>query len=256
MVPVHSKPVLMKKFVVLLIAGVLFAGSLNAQIHLFLEEQELILPDGKVTAWVFPAAASQEETLNDMREYLKDRSDLKLKKDGDEILIAEKVSLPAITTKRGDLIGYCRISEQYYSMAIIFKLGYDISLSVAEWPTEMESLHQYVKAFMTFHYEQVYSRRIKDLEREIKDVENERDQTENKIGSLTDKINSNSKKIAKETDTAKINALQSEINTLEADMKQLMDTLPGLETLLASLNKKVEQNKAESNSYLSTIATF
>jgi hypothetical protein len=234
----------------------MFSGTMKAQIHLFLEEQELILPDGKVTGWVFPAAASQEETLNDMKDYLKDRSDLKLKKEGDDMLIAEKVSLPAITTKRGDLIGYCRITEQYYSMAVIFKLGYDISLSVAEWPTEMESMHQYVKAFMTFHYEQVYARRIRDLEREIKDVEKTRDQTENKIGSITDKINNNSKKIAKETDTAKINALQAEINTLEADLKQQMDTLPGLESQLSGLKKKVDQNKAESNAYLSTIATL
>ncbi len=246
----------MKKIMALLIAGVLFSGTLNAQIHLFIEEQVLTLPDGKVTAWVFPAAASQEETLNDMKEYLKDRSDLKLKKEGDEMLIAEKVSLPAITTKRGDLIGLCRISEQYYSMAIIFKLGYDISLSVAEWPKEMENLHQYVKTFMTFHYEQVYARRINGLEKEIKEVEKNRDQTENKIGGITDKINNNSKKIAKETDTAKINELQSEINTLEADMKQLMDALPGLETQLASLKKQVDQNRSESNTYLSTIATL
>jgi outer membrane murein-binding lipoprotein Lpp len=240
----------------LLIAGVLFSGTLNAQIHLFLEEQVLTLPDGKVTAWVFPAAANQEETLNDMKEYLKDRSDLKLRKDGDEMLIAEKVTLPAITTKRGDLIGLCRISEQYYSMAIILKLGYDISLSVTEWPTEMENLHKYVKTFMTFHYEQVYARRINGLEKEIKDVEKNRDQTENKIEGITDKINNNGKKIAKETDTAKINELQSEINTLEADMKQLMDTLPGLESQLESLKKEVDQNRSESSAYLSTIATF
>ncbi|MFO7670506.1 MAG: hypothetical protein R6W31_12675 [Bacteroidales bacterium] len=246
----------MKKILVLLIAGVMFSGTLNAQIHLFLDEQVLTLPDGKVTAWVFPAAASQEETLNDLREYLKDRSDLKLKKDGDEMLIAEKVSLPAISTKRGDLIGLCRTTGQSYSMAIIFKLGYDISLSVAEWPAEMENLHQYAKSFMTFHYEQVYARRINDLEKEIKDVEKNRDQTENKIGGITDKINNNSKKIAKETDTAKINALQSEINTLEADMKQLMDTLPGLETQLASLKRRIDQDRSESSAYLSTIATL
>ena len=83
------------------------------------------------------------------------------------MLIAEKVSLPAITTKRGDLIGLCRITEQYYSMAVVVKLGYDVSLSTKEWPAEMENLRHYVKAFMTFHYEQVYARRIKDLEKQM-----------------------------------------------------------------------------------------
>jgi hypothetical protein len=246
----------MKKILILLLVGVLFSGSLSAQIHLFLEEQELNYSDGKVSAWVFPATGSQEEVLDDMKDYLKDRSDIKLKKDGDNILIAEKVSLPAITIKRGDLIGYSRITEQYYSMAIVFKLGYDITLSTTDWPKEMENLRHYVKAFMTFHYEQVYARRIKDLEKDLKGVEKDRDQTESKINSLTKKVNNNSKKIGKETETAKINAYQADINTLEADMKLLMDTLPGLQAKIDQINKKIDQNKTESNTYLSTIATF
>ena len=246
----------MKNFLALLFTGLLISGILSAQQHLFLEEQELTLADGKVSAWVFPAAASQEETLDDFKEYLKDRSDIKLKKDGDDMLIAEKVSLPAVTTKRGDLIGICRITQQYYSMAVVVKLGYDVSLGTSEWPDEMASLHHYVKNFMTYHYEQVYSRRISTLEDQIKDVEKERDQTENKVGNLSNKISSNQKKIAKETDAGKINELNAENATLEGEMKVLTDNLPSLVTELDNLNKKVEENKAEMNTYLSTIATF
>ena len=246
----------MKKSLILLLAGILFSGSLFSQIHLFLEEQAFIFGDGKVTGWVFPATGSQEEVLDDMKDYLKDRSDIKLKKDGDNILIAEEVSLPAITTKRGDLIGYSQITEQYYSMAIAFRMGYDISLSTAEWPKEMGNLKQYVKSFMIYHYEEVYSRRIKDLEKELNGVEKERDQAESKINSLAKKINNNSKKIGKETETAKIDAFQAEINTLESDMKALMDTLPGLQAKIDQLTKQIDQNKAESSTYLSTIATF
>lgn len=246
----------MKKNLTLLLAGMLFSGSLNAQLHLFLEEQEMALPDGKVTAWVFPATSSQEETLDDMKDYLKDRSDLKLKKEGDEMLIAEKVSLPAVTTKRGDLIGICRITEQYYSMAIIFKLGYDVSLSTTDWSAEMENLRQYVKGFMVYHYEQVYARRVKDLEKQIKETEKVRDQTENKIGNIANKIENQKKKIGKESEATKIEALEGEIVTMEADMKRLSDTLPDLELQLTNLHKKVEQNKTEVNAYLSTIGTF
>ena len=141
-------------------------------------------------------------------------------------------------------------------MAVIFKLGYDISLSTADWEKEMESLRYYTKEFMTYHYEQVYARRVEDLEKQIKDVEKDRKQTENKIDNLTSKINNNSKKIANETETAKIDQLQSEINTLEADMKLLMDTMPGIQSKLEELNQWVEMNKSEANAYLSTIATL
>ena len=238
------------------ISFLLFSGSLLAQDHLFLEEQELTLADGKVMAWVFPAAASQEETLDDLKEYLKGRSDVKLKKDGDDMLIAEKVSLPAITVKRGDLIGLCRITEQYYSMAVIVKLGYDVSLSTSEWPEEMENLRHYTKAYMAFHYEQVYARRIKDLEKEVKDSEKVLGQTEGKVGSLSNKIANNNKKIAKETDEGKIGELEAENNTLEGDKKRVADTLPDMVAQLDALKTKIEENKTELNTYLSKIATF
>ena len=246
----------MKKMTLFVLARMLAFATLSAQIHLFLEEQEVILEDGKATGWVFPAAGTQDEVLEDMKEYLKDRSDLKLKKGGDNTLIAEKVSLPAVTTLRGDLIGTCIITEQYYSVAVVFKLGYDISLNSKDWQKEMESLRNYVKAFMAFHYEAVYARRIKDLEKELNDVEKDRKQTESKMASMTNKMNNLSKKIGNETETEKINSLQAEINTIEADLKALMDTLPGLDEQIAGLNKRLDQNRKESNAYLSTINGF
>lgn len=240
----------------LLLITLFIIAPLNAQHHLFLEEQEITLSDGKVKAWVFPATASQEETLDDFKDYLKGRSDLKLKKDGDDMLIAEKVSLPAITTKRADLIGLCRVTEQYYSMAIIVKLGYDISLSTSEWPAEMENLKHYVKAFMVFHYEQVYAGRIKDLEKKVKDSEKLLGQTENQIESLDKKIGSNNKKIAKETDQGKIGVLEAENNTMEGEKTTLSNTVPDMLAQLDELNKEIEANKDELNSYLSVISGF
>lgn len=246
----------MKKFLIILLGGLLLNGVLTAQDHLFLEEQEITLADGKVSAWVFPATDTQEKTLEDFKEYLKERSDIKLKKEGDDMFIAEEVSLPAISTNRGDLIGLCRVTEQYYSMAIIFKMGYDISISTKEWPTEMENMRFYVKAFMTFHYERVYADRISDLEDQIKDVEKQRDQTEKQIGNTNNKIQGNTKKISKETDTGKINELNAENTTLEAEMQVLSDNLPGLLSELDRLRKSVEENKTELNAYLSTISAF
>ena len=101
----------MKKFLPILIVGLIITGSLQAQIHLFLEEQEVTIPDGKISAWVLPTAGNLEESLDDLKNYCKDRSGLKLKKGGENIIIAEKVSFPAIATKRGDLIGYAFMTE-------------------------------------------------------------------------------------------------------------------------------------------------
>ena len=166
------------------------------------------------------------------------------------------VSLPAIAIKRGDLVGYSYITELNYAMALVFQLGYDISLNSTEWTTEMENLRNYAKAFMTYHYEQVYVRRVKTLEKELKALEKEKSQNMNRINNLTKKVNNTGKKIGKETETAKIEAYESEIRTLEADVKQLMDTLPGLESKITQLKTRVDQNRTESHTYLGTIEGF
>jgi archaellum component FlaC len=246
----------MKKILFLLMAGVMMNVSLDAQLHLFLEEQEVNLEDAKSSAWVFPIPRNIDEALDDLQDYCKERSDLKLKKGGDNLIIAEKVSIPHISIKRGDLLGYCYITEQYYAMALVFQLGYDISLNSKDYPTEMQNFRNYAKDFMSYHYEQYYVRRIEELEKEVKNVEKEKDQNERKINNLTDKINSLGKKIGKEEDTVKIAEYEVEINTLESDMQELMDTLPGLESEINRLKAEMDKMKTESVSYHNTIAAF
>ena len=80
----------MKKILLILTAGIMITGSLQAQIHLFIEEQDVNLSDGKSSAWVFPVTGSLEEALDDLKEYCRNRSDVKLKKGDDNLLIAEK----------------------------------------------------------------------------------------------------------------------------------------------------------------------
>jgi prefoldin subunit 5 len=246
----------MKKIILLLMAGAMMNGSLDAQLHLFLEEQEVNLEDAKSSAWVFPIPRDMNEALDDLQDYCKDRSDLKLKKGGDNLIIAEKVSIPHICTKRGDMIGYCYITEQYYAMALIFQLGYDISLNSKDYPTEMQNFRGYAKDFMSYHYEQSYARKVEDLDKDLKDVEKEKDQNQKKIDNITDKINNLGKKIGKEEDGVKIAEYEAEINTLESDMRELMDTLPPLDEKINGLKAEMDKLKTESITYHNTIAAF
>ena len=160
----------MKKLYSIIVVVILLAGSAEAQIHLFLQEQEINLKDGKSSAWVFPVVNDLEEAMDDLQEYCKDRSDVKLKKDKENLYMAEKVSIPIIATKRGDLIGYGFITENYYGVALVFQMGYDISVNSIEWAVEMKNFRNYAKAFMSYHYEQHYARGIEALEKEIKSL--------------------------------------------------------------------------------------
>ena len=194
--------------------------------------------------------------MDDLKEYCKDRSDVKMKKSGENLIIAEKVSVPTIATKRGDLIGYGFITENYYGVAMVFQLGYDISVNSIEWAVEMNNFRSYAKAFMSYHYEQSYARRIEALEKEIKSLDKESNQNVNKTNSMNKKIANLNAKIAKETDDVKIAAFNSEITTLESDIQVLSDALPQLNAQIETLRGNVDELQSESNTFQTTIGSI
>ncbi|MEN8229633.1 MAG: hypothetical protein ABFS38_15845 [Bacteroidota bacterium] len=246
----------MKKLYSTIIAVILLAASADAQIHLFLEEQEINLKDGKSSAWVFPVTRDLDEALNDLKEYSKDRSDVKMKKGGDNLVIAEKVSISTIATKRGDLIGYGFITDSYYAVAMVFQLGYDISVNSKEWAVEMNNFRNYAKEFMSYHYEQTYARRIKVLEKEIKSLEKQTEQNGKKINSMNKKINNLTVKISKEEDEAKSETYKGEITTLESDIQVLSDALPQLKSQIEALQGNADKLKSESHTFQTTIGSI
>lgn len=232
------------------------AFTVKAQIHLFLDEQTITLDEVSVSAWVFPVAGSLDEALSDLNDFAKDRSDVRMKSDGREMMIGEKVSIPAISTNRGDLIGFGFSRDLDNDLALVYRLGYDIALNSAEWPDEMENFRSYARAFMAYHFDQSYARRIDELEKELKGFERDKSQLERKIGRLTKDINKLGKKIGEETETEKINELEVEINEAENELKVLMSEVSPLESQISSIQKKIDQNKAESNTYQGTIGVL
>jgi phage host-nuclease inhibitor protein Gam len=226
------------------------------QIHLFLEEQEITLKDARSWAWVFPVARDMDEALDDLREYTKDRSDVRMRKDGENLMIAEKVSIPTIATKRGDLVGKGFITENYYAVALIFQLGYDISVNSQEWSVEMNNFRNYARDFMSYHYEQSYTRRIDALEKEIKALEREINQNDRKMGNMSRKISNLNTRISKETEEAKIAEYQEEITTLEADIQVINDATPQINSEIQVMQGNVEKLKTESHTFQTAIGSI
>jgi len=246
----------MKKIFTIVIAAIMLTGAVDAQIHLFLQEQEVNLKDGRSSAWVLPVARELDEAMDDLKDYCKDRSDVRMRNGGENLLIAEKVSIPTIATKRGDLVGYGFITENYYGLALVFQLGYDISVNSIEWAVEMNNFRNYAKEFMSYHYEQSYARRIEALEKKIKSLEREKKQNENKINTNNRKIGNLNEKIIKESDDVKIASFKSEVTTLEADIQGLMDILPQLSGQIESIQGNVDKLKNESNTFQTTIGSI
>lgn len=241
-----------------IVSGILLFSALaaTAQIHLFLQEQEVELRDSRSAAWVMPVTGTLEEALNDLRDYCRDRTGVRMRNEGSDQVIAEKVSIPIIITMRGDLIGRGFITENYNGLAMVFQLGYDISLNSRDYPVEMKNFRDYARSFMSYHYEQAYTRRIDALEKEIRSQERDINQNENRIGSMTRRIGNLNDRIEKEEDETRIESYRSEITTLEADIQQLSDGIPGIQSQIEIMKSNVEKLKEELNAYQTTIGSI
>lgn len=245
----------MKTRYAFLIAGIFLAGSISGQTHLFLQEQEIELDDGRLTGWVFPVARGFDEAFDDLQQFCKDHSDVRMRKDGDNQFVAEKVSIASIASKRGDLIGYGFSTDSYNAMAIFFQLGYDISVNRGDWPMEMSNLRNYAREFMSYHYGQSYTRRIEELEQSIKSFGREIEQNEKKIVNLENKIERSRSRIEKETDSAKVAELKNEIATLESDIEEVNNALPGLRNDVENMKGNIEKLRNESMTFQNAIAS-
>ncbi len=246
----------MKKIYTLLSIAFIGMLSVHSQIHLFLEEQVVDLGDSRSSAWVFPVAHDLELAMGDLQDYCKDRSAVKLKKEGENILMGERVSIPTIATKRGDLVGKGFITETYYGVALIFQMGYDISLNSVDFAPEMKNFRNYAKEFMSYHYEKSFTRRVVAVEKQISDLEKEKGKGENKIGSANKKIQNLNKKIAKETDETKLSLYKAEIEANEMEITTISSSNSKLKEQIDQLKGDNEKLKEELHKFQSNIAAF
>ena len=246
----------MKKFYSLLLIAFMGILSVHSQIHLFLEEQVVDLGDSRSSAWVFPVAHDLDQAMGDLQDYCKERSDVKLKKEGENIVMGEKVSIPTIATKRGDLVGKGFITETYYGVALIFQMGYDISLNSVDFAPEMKNFRNYAKEFMSYHYEKSFTRRVVAVEKQISDLEKEKGKGENKIGSANKRIQNLNKKIAKETDESKLSLYKAEIEANEMEITTISSSNSKLKEQIDQLKGDNEKLKEELHKFQSNIAAF
>lgn len=246
----------MKTRVILCLVALMISPLLHSQIKIFLEERQVPLEDGTCDGWVFPVVQDLDEALKDLDDFCKERSDVRMKRDGDNMLIAEKVSIPAIATKRGDLIGYGFTSGTDNVLGLVFRLGYDISLNSQDWESEMNNFHTYVRQFMSYHYENAYDRRMVEIDKEIKDLEKEKDRIDKDIVQLNRKIENNDKRIEKETEEAKLTEYKTENSLFESNIQDLNNQLPPLQSKLEELQGRKDQLNTEAHTYLGTIGSL
>ena len=208
-----------------------------------LNEDKIITKSLTVTGWVFNVCDDTEYAQDDIKKFLKDRYDFKTKKDSKTSLVVPEVTIPKVSSKRGDLLIYIKHSEVGNMMGLAFVLGYDISLNSKDNEKEMGYFREVAKEFMEYHYNSYYTNIIDDLDKELNSAKKDLLKKENDISGMKKKERNLDKKLAKEDNEEKKKDLETDLEELQTEIEEAYDLLPTLKEQVETLTEKLDEKK-------------
>ena len=229
-------------------------------------------------AWVISADdAPVDELRKEFRRYAKDRLDVKTKKSGRDMIVAEEATIARFSPQTGDLKARFYTEGNETKVAVAFMPGYDISLNSDENPDGMESMRQFAKNFVKHYKSEQLTERLEDREKRKKSIEsdykkNEREyrKLEKNISKVEKKMNSSKTeesekfelKNEKIEDEARMMALdevmanqQEEIQEVDGLIQEVRADLGSLETQFAEPMARQDAMQAPAKAASDSVAT-
>ena len=210
-------------------------------------EQKLQMNKAMATAWVISA---DEEPVDDLRKefarYAKDQLDVKAKKEGRDMMIAKEATIPSIAQRSGDLMAKFFSESGETKVAVAFMPGYDISLSTAENPDEMENLRKFTKNFVKYYKTEKLTAQIEDQEKRQKTIESNYKKNEREYKSLQKGLTKIDKKMDNDkTEESKKFELKNEKIKDEARIMALDEVMANQKKEITEVEGLTQESRSE-----------
>jgi hypothetical protein len=221
---------------------VIITGSVFGQ-NLTVTHSKITVSD--ITADVWSANLNDdmsfyEETFED---FTKQEFGSKSRNDGKNEEILEKVSIPQVTDKRGDLRLTFYTEGDRNKMGLSLLLGYDVWINPDEYPREMDRLRQFTRDYLRFHYVHYYNDIIDEDIKLIDDYEKSIEKSEKSIGTLNNQIARNQERLEGESNIKRQTNLEGKNEQNRQDIERLEAEIPELQKKIESLNEHILQIK-------------
>lgn len=232
----------MKKSLILLLAifSVVIAYGQDP-VNLF--EREITIGKRTLTVWEVSVGNNPETVRKSFIKYCKENLKTKVKSVGKNRMIAEKVDIPIIIDKTGDLRAMSYQNGQASKIAVGFTIGYDLSLNSRNYPIEMARLKEFVRRYVIYHESQYFLEILDEnqsrLDELIKNLKN--DQKE--IKGLTRRIKKIDKTVSKEKNPNKKFDLSNQNIANRARIQAMNDIIVNLKIEIVKINSVVEKSK-------------
>lgn len=203
------------------------------------------IPVADVTADVWSANLNDDMSFYEktFEDFTKQEFGSKSRNDGKNEEILEKVSIPQVTDKRGDLRLTFYSEGDRNKLGLSLLLGYDVWINPEDYPREMDRLRQFTRDYLRFHYVHYYNDIIDGDMKLIDDYEKSIEKSEKSIGSLNNQITRNQEKLESETNSSRKSNLEGKNEQNRQDIERLEAEIPELKKKIESLNEHVLQIK-------------
>lgn len=181
-----------------------------------------------------------EETFE---SFTKQEFGSKSRSDGKNEEILEKVSIPQVSDKRGDLRLTFYTEGTVEKLGLSFLLGYDVWINPNDYPDEMERLRKFTREYLRYHYTQYYNDMIDSDMKLINDYKKSIEKSEKSISSMRSQITRNEDRLQDETNSNRRSKLETKNQQNKADIERLEAEIPEFHQKISSLDEHILQLK-------------
>jgi hypothetical protein len=203
------------------------------------------IPVADVTADVWSANLNDNMSFYEktFEDFTKKEFGIRSRSDGKNEEFLEKVSIPQVTDKRGDLRLTFYTEGDRNKLGLSLLLGYDVWINPDDYPAEMGRLKQFAKDYLRFHYTEYYNEIIDQDLKLIASYKKSIEKSEKSIGTMRSQISKNEDKLESETNSNRRNSLEKKNQENTADIERLEAEIPELQGKIDSLDEHVLQTK-------------
>ena len=242
-----TKPVLnnytMKEVLIFLSVSSFYLAA-PAQ-DLTLIHREIAVTDVKVDSWA--ATLNDDKSFYEatFEDFTKNEFGTKSKNNGKDEELLEKVSIPQVTDKRGDLRLTFFVEGTQTKLGLSLMLGYDVWINPNDYLEEMEKLKHLARDYLRFHYTEYYNSIIdKDMDL-INSHKKTIEKSKKSIGNMSSQIAKNETKLSNETSASRRSNLEKKNQENSGDIARLEEEIPLLEGKIDSLDEHILQMKEQ-----------
>lgn len=224
----------------LILVNLISAGFIVAQDRVSVDEKEMKIGKNTLNVFVSTVGTDPEIVRKSFIRYVKQNLMVKLKHEGKNRMIAEKVKIPSFTDKTGDLIAKSYHEGNRAYLAVGFSMGYDLAINKNDHIDEAKKIEEFLFKYVIYHETNYFKDILKENQKRLNELVKTLGENEKEMKNLLSRIKKIDKSISKEKDPNTKFELSNENIANRARIQAINDITINLSNEIQKVNSNIE----------------